>query len=462
MDSGSQNCGGSRSQDNCDNHSNRRNISFFVATGRCAGCGACVAICPRQATSLRENDAGFLEAAVEPTLCVSCGLCQKVCLRLSREESTQETCKEGLEEGIQKTSVKKLTKTDSRIVKPGKNLKNASFYAMQSVQRDTVMHCSSGGVAHELAEAFLAEGGKVVGAAYDLVANRVLHRVIMDQTMVSLLDGSKYLQSDTSEAFATALREAGQSPNAQFLVFGTPCQIAGMAAATEQSGVREQFLLVEIFCHGIPSVHVWEDTLRRVRKKLETDRFDSVQFRYKKDDWHSYCLRIEARGRSWYGKRETELFWQVFFENILLNDACWDCKDRCETSYADLRLGDYWGAQFRHRSDGISAVFALTPKGKQSIEQLVVQKRLRSFPAGSAEEMLRAQNMAGYSQRKLHDRAMEDLRRGTNLREVVKGYRRGFTGKQKLKRYLLTASAALPDGLRARLRKRNSARKVKG
>lgn len=462
MDSVSQNCDGSVSQDNCDDHSNRQNIGSFVATGRCAGCGACVAICPKQAITLRENDAGFLEAAVTPTLCVSCGLCRKICLRLNREENTQEICQEGLEKGIQETPVKRLTKTGSRIDKPGKNLKNASFYAMQSVQIDTVMHCSSGGVAHELAEEFLAEGDKVVGAAYDLVANRVLHRIITDQTMVPLLDGSKYLQSDPSEAFATALREAGQSPDVRFLVFGTPCQIAGMAAATEQSGVRDQFLLVEIFCHGIPSVHVWEDTLRRVRKKLRTDRFDSVQFRYKKDDWHSYCLRIEAKGRSWYGKRETELFWQVFFENILLNDACWDCKDRCEISHADLRLGDYWGSRFRHRSDGISAVFALTPKGKQSIERLVAQKRLHSFPAGSAEEMLRAQNMAGYSQRKLHDQAMKDLRRGTDLREVVRGYRRGFTGKERLKRYLLTASAVLPDGLRARLRKSNSARKVKG
>ena len=231
----------------------------------CSGCGACAAVCPKSAIRLEMDGAGFLAAKVDDRLCVDCGLCINVCSRYDTE--------------IQ-----------------GADLRQAKLYAVQSADPETVHRCSSGGLAHELALMTLRSGGKAVGAVYDLTTNRVCHAIIDSVKGIAELDGSKYLQSNPREAFTDLLTEAKRDPTARFTVFGTPCQIAGLAKASETLGVRDQLLLAEIFCHGVPSGKLWDEQLKRMKKKLRADHFDSLQFRYKKDDWHSYCLRAEAAG----------------------------------------------------------------------------------------------------------------------------------------------------------------------
>lgn len=389
----------------------------------CSGCGGCAAVCPRGAIRLELDDAGFYQARVDNESCVDCGLCMKVCGRFTE-------CKNGV------------------------SLYEADLYALQSADADTVHRCSSGGIAHELALQMIGQGGKAVGAVYDLTTNTVRHEIVADERGISRLDGSKYLQSRPDEAFREILAMAKDSPCA---VFGTPCQMAALAAAAELRGVRDNLLLAEIFCHGVPSYKVWEESVKNVKKKLGTGRFDDVQFRYKKDDWHSYCLKISGNGRTHYGKRETDLFWQVFFENVLLGDACQVCRARKEISHADLRLGDYWGARFQHRSDGVSAVSACTEKGRAAVEQLITDGKVVKLTASDAAEMLAAQNMTGYHHQQLHDESMTILR-AAGVRKAVAHYRGRQSAKQKLKRILLAASAILPDDLRAKLRKANSSR----
>ena len=95
------------------------------------------------------------------------------------------------------------------------------------------------------------------------------------------------------------------------------------------------------------------------------------------------------------------------------------------------------------------------------MEELIREKRFRVLKETDAEEMLAAQNMAGYSQRTLHNEAMQVLRANGNIKDAVRYYRKRQSGRQKLKRFLLRASAVIPDGLRAGLRKANSSRLLK-
>jgi coenzyme F420-reducing hydrogenase beta subunit len=328
------------------------------------------------------------------------------------------------------------------------------MFAMQSKSETVVRRCSSGGIAHELAADCLRQGWKVCGVIYNPEKDRAEHRVISSLEELPMLDGSKYLQSDT-----TALRQALELTKAgeHVAVFGTPCQICGMARAAEKLGARDRLLLAEIFCHGVPSYLLWEHQCKRMKQKLHAERFDRVQFRYKKNDWHSYCLRADAEGRIFFGARETELFWQVFFENVLLGDACYACEMRKTSSMADLRFGDYWGRRYQLHSDGVSAVFALSERGKQALSRL----DLHRLEPGTADEMLQAQNMDGYHDRELHDGAMQVLRQTQDITAAVKYYRAREGSRQTLKRALLRTSAILPDQLRARLRKANSSRKLK-
>ena len=388
----------------------------------CSGCGACAAVCPKNAIRLEMDDAGFLAAKVDESLCVNCGLCLKVCSRFDPEIS-------------------------------GADLRQAKLYAVQSADPETVHRCSSGGLAHELALEAVHSGAKAIGAAYDLSTDRVRHAIIDSEAGIAKLDGSKYLQSDPQAAFTKAVAEARRDPDARFTVFGTPCQIAGLAKLGVQLGIRDQFLLVEIFCHGVPSDKLWEYQLERMRKNLKAERFDSVQFRYKKDDWHSYCLRADANGKTFYGAREKELFWQVFFENVLLGDACMTCRLRKEISLADLRIGDYWGRRFQSRSDGVSAAFGCTARGQAVLEKLLADGRLTALEAGTPEEMLRTQNMEGYHDQEIHKECISRLRNGQELPMIVSHYRRRQPISQRVKRLLLRASGYLPAGLRVNLKK---------
>jgi coenzyme F420-reducing hydrogenase beta subunit len=389
----------------------------------CSGCGACAAVCPSSAIELSLNDAGFFRAVVREDRCVDCGLCQSVCPRFSTPNG-------------------------------GKDLRESTLFALQSKSEATVQRCSSGGIAHELAADCIRKGWHVCGVVYNPESDRAEHRVISYLEELPDLDGSKYLQSDTS-ALRQALELAREGAN--LAVFGTPCQIAGLAQAAEKLGLRDRLLLTEIFCHGVPSYLLWEHQCGRMKQKLHAERFDRVQFRYKKNDWHSYCLRADAGERSFFGARETELFWQVFFENVLLNDACFACEMRKTVSLADLRLGDYWGRRYQQHSDGVSAVFALTERGKEALRRL----DLRPLEPGTPDEMLQAQNMDGYHDRALHDGAMEVLRQTRDITSAVKYYRSREGSRQTLKRVLLQASAILPDELRVKLRKANSSRKLK-
>ena len=389
----------------------------------CSGCGSCAALCPKAAIELSLDEAGFFKAVVREDRCVSCGLCRSICPRFSPVEGS-------------------------------KDLHESPLFALQSESDAVVRQCSSGGIAHELAADCLRQGWSVCGVVYNTETDRAEHRLISTLEELPALDGSKYLQSD-----ATALRQAlAMAKGGEHVaVFGTPCQIAGLARAAQKLGVRDRLLLAEIFCHGVPSYFLWERQCERMKQKLRTERFDRVLFRYKKNDWHSYCLRADAGDRSFFGARETELFWQVFFENVLLGDACMDCEMRKTESLADLRLGDYWGRRYQQNSDGVSAVFALTERGEEALRRL----KLRRLESGTLEEMLQAQNMDGYHDRELHDGAMEVLRRERDISAAVKYYRARESGKQTLKRALLRTSAILPDELRAKLRKANSSRKLK-
>ena len=198
----------------------------------CSGCGGCAAICPKGAVRLELDDGGFYQAKVNAEFCVDCGLCLKVCSRFTQAEG-------------------------------GVSLYEADLYAMQSADGATVHRCSSGGIAHELAVQTIKQGGKAAGAVYDKRTNTVRHEIVEAEENISLLDGSKYLQSCPDEAFREILACAKDMPCA---VFGTPCQISALDAAAKLRGVRDNLLLVEIFCHGVPSYKVWEESLKKVKK----------------------------------------------------------------------------------------------------------------------------------------------------------------------------------------------------
>ena len=378
---------------------------------QCSGCGACVSVCAASAIRLDINPYGYYQAYVDENKCLSCGLCQNVCVRF-------------LEEPV------------------GVDIRKSRLFALQSSRPEIVKRCSSGGAAHEIARWALEHGYLLCGAVYDLETDTVRHTITDD---ISLLDGSKYLQSETT-AFAEVLRKAREGQ--RFAVFGVPCQIAGLAKAAELKGCRDALLLVEVFCHGVPTYKLWDRECEAVKKKIKCSQFDEVRFRYKKYGWHSYCLRFRNSEKIHYGSREGDFFYRAYFEDILLNGACLDCKARQEISLADIRLGDYWGKRYQDRNDGVSVAFCNNEKAASILTQLSIQQ----LPAGTAKEVLSCQNMQGYHCQALHDAAMSVLAKD-GIEASIRYYRARLPMKQKIKSIALSVFSLLPYGIRSGLRK---------
>ncbi len=382
----------------------------------CSGCGACLGICPKGAIRLKSNAMGFLEAAVDEGLCVDCGLCQRACPRLQPPETQSLYALEPL--------------------------------ALQSADPAVLRESTSGGIAHELAKAALLRGEKAAGVVYDLQSNTARHKLLTDISQLPELAGSKYLQSST-EALREVLQLARQE---RLTVFGTPCQMAGLARAAELAGVREKLLLVELFCHGVPTGKLWQAQLEDMKKKLGTASFDALKFRDKAQGWHSYRLRATGGGKTYTGSRENTRFYLAYFEDLLLSPACMDCAARLSESAADIRLGDYWGKAFQSRTDGVSLVFAATAAGREAVQALLTAGAVRALPATDAREALKYQNMAPYPENPLHTQAMEALRRGERLDKALADCRRKQPLKKQLKHLALRTAGLLPPGLVEKLK----------
>lgn len=155
----------------------------------CTGCGACVSICPKQAIVMQRIQKGFsirkwTEKSAYPVICAKSGV-----LPGGRCRSIMRGC------SARRRRMKR--------------------FADQS---------SSGGVFTLLAREVIRRGGVVFGAAFG-ENMRVEHVGAFDETELSGMRGSKYVQSDATDAIGNAVSLLKRE--IPVLFSGTPCQING-------------------------------------------------------------------------------------------------------------------------------------------------------------------------------------------------------------------------------------------
>lgn len=305
------------------------NVSYIHG---CFGCGVCAAACARKCIRLKMNKQGFYEPFVHLEDCVDCGICRKVCSFINETELLP--------------------------------FLPQSYEAWSN--DGAIRHtASSGGIGFELARMCVEKGFQAVVVRYNTERKRAEHYVAsgVEDLMDSI--GSKYIQSYTLEA----LRQINFKQRVFFV--GTPCQVASLRRWIRMRKAEDSFVLVDFFCHGVPSALAWKNYLK-IHEGI-TGNLTDVSWRDKDTGWHdSWAMLLRGnKGTVHVRRSEGDLFYSIFLGGWCMNPACSkQCKFKYDKSLADIRIGDLWGYKYRNEKEGVSALVAFTEKGEETIASL--------------------------------------------------------------------------------------------
>lgn len=335
----------------------------------CCGCAACVQRCPKRCISMKEDNEGFLYPVVDESICIDCGLCEKVCPIINRPE---------------KLPVKEVLAVKNR----------------NEAER---MASSSGGVFIALAKKTIEKGGVVFGAVFD--ENwEVMHTYAETLDEVKPMMGSKYLQSRIGNSFRDA--EKFLKEGREVLFTGTPCQVTAL-----HNYLRKDYpnlLSVDFLCHGVPSPGVWRKYLdeefhlsaRRAAAGKNTVLSSSlksvpvitgIEFRDKTlNGWKRFSFVV--RGSASKADKNSVLLSGIHYNNpymkgfladVYLRPSCYQCRCKNGVSHSDLTIADYWGInQLMPDFDddkGVGLVLVNTQKGKIIFNTLDMDVRVSSI-----------------------------------------------------------------------------------
>lgn len=343
----------------------------------CFGCGVCSTACPKKTITMQVNKDGFYTPLVDEDNCIECGICLNVCAF-----NHDTVCQQGLE-----------------------SFSGAGW----SNDADTRYTSTSGGIAFEIANHLLAAGYKVLGVRYDILSQSAEHIIAQDEESLKDTVGSKYIQSHTQEAFSRFVR------GEKYLVVGTPCQIDSLRRYVRMKKMEQDFVLVDFFCHGVPSDLMWKKYLNEFGIENPT----TVRWRDKRTGWNNSYNMVFQNDEKESSSRMTQgdLFFKFFLRNRCLGKACYDdCKYKMTSSAADIRLGDFWGAKYEKEEKGVNAVIAFTQRGKDILHEL----RTCTIVPESIEEVIDAQMTRCAQRPSSYSYVMEALKTGASLQEIDK------------------------------------------
>ena len=267
------------------------------------------------------------------------------------------------------------------------------------------------------------------GVRYNTVLGRAEHYIASNIEELSQSRGSKYLQSYTREAFEQIDKKL------KYLVVGTPCQIASFRRYIDIFRCSENFILVDFFCHGVPSYLLWEKYLKEYCSQLGVIK--SVSWRNKIKGWHNgYCITIEGdKGfhQSWNGNND---FFSMFLGDACLGKSCFEsCKFKYNRSSADIRIGDFWGKRFQSNNEGVCSVIVFSDRGLEVLHN--ADLKLHEYPFDSvADGQLKCNPKKPWYYKKCMKSLKQDSKKIGSIAKLVKIYKRLFGHINRLKQLL--------------------------
>ncbi|MBQ8766178.1 MAG: Coenzyme F420 hydrogenase/dehydrogenase, beta subunit C-terminal domain [Clostridia bacterium] len=304
-------------------------------TDNCVGCGACKAVCKADAISITKDYGGFIKSYIDTGKCVNCNICFRTCPAINIPEKS----------------------TPQRIL---------AFKAEDEIRKNS----TSGGAASAIADAIINDGGAIYGASLDSEF-RLKHIRVEKKEDLSLLQGTKYIQSDMTDCFDSIKNDLKNNKSVLFI--GTPCQVAGVRKFITQQKIDEQKLyLCDIICHGVPSPKVFSDYIEWL-EKTENEKIKKYFFRNKAFSWRGDSSAVETASGLKRSRNVTG-FMNLYYSSNITNDACFNCNFTSTDRVSDITVSDFWGIE-KEKPEfedglGVSMVMLNTEKGKSLFDAI--------------------------------------------------------------------------------------------
>ena len=287
---------------------------------KCAGCMACVEICPRQAVSI-VDDMEYMNAVIDMGLCINCNACRNVC---------------------QQNRPAELRKPQSWFQGWGSESTRATS--------------SSGGLGQELMRKMLQAGGVV--AACRLCDGEFKFELIEKECEIHAFIGSKYVKSNPIGIYRKIKNKLKE--NRKVLFIGLPCQVSSLRNYMEDDN---NLYTVDLICHGSPSVKLLQKAIKEYGYDLS--KVKSIYFR------RSNCFAIETQPVQLVPKGVQDRYTLAFLKGLCYTENCYSCHYAQINRVGDLTIGDSWGTEMiGELSKGISFVMCQTKKGKALLDSL--------------------------------------------------------------------------------------------
>lgn len=297
---------------------------------QCCGCTACASICPKEAIAMVPDAMGFKYPEVNASKCIECGLCEKICAFNDNYDKSL-------------------------------NLHEPVIYAARHKNIHEIETSRSGAAFIAISDYVLDNGGIVYGVGYK-DHFKVAHKRATTKEERNEFKGSKYVQSDLDGIFRQVKEDLKKGYTVLFS--GTPCQTAGLNSYVGKK-LRENLILIDIVCHGVPSPNIWKDYLTYFENKYKS-KIIKVDFRDKsRIGWSGH---IESFVFENGNKIESIIFKDLFFKHLISRPSCSVCHFANFNRPSDFTIGDYWGwnrisNDFNSDNKGCSLLFINTERG---------------------------------------------------------------------------------------------------
>lgn len=172
------------------------------------------------------------------------------------------------------------------------------------------------------------------GGKYD----EVYHRSVNLLEDIHLLQGSKYMQSDSKDCYSEAKKLLDSGTLVCYS--GTPCQIAGLLTFLKKD--YDNLLTCDLICHGVPSPIVLRSFIEE--KEKEFGKKIKEYYRDKSLGWKPATYKIKfVDGTTEVVEAKDNIVSKIFtFYNCDQRNSCYACQFTRLPRIADISLGDYF------------------------------------------------------------------------------------------------------------------------